>query len=94
MRLFLLSVFILFFWNIRPAVAQDDDWLPANRHLGSIRFTLLNDGIILGKAKLGDFPGGFHWIQRQPTGSNWSPGSARSLFVGLGGCGSSDYWMG
>jgi len=62
MRLFLLSVFILFFWNIRPAVAQDDDWLPANRHLGSIRFTLLNDGIILGKAKLGDFPDSLNFV--------------------------------
>ncbi|HEV3324710.1 MAG TPA: aspartyl protease family protein [Puia sp.] len=62
MRLFLIWVYILFFWNIRPAIAQNDDWLPANRHLGTIRFTVLNGGIILGKLKLGDFPDSLNFV--------------------------------
>ena len=62
MRLFLTWLFILFFWSIRPAVAQDEDWLPADRYLGSIRFTILNGGIILGKARIGDFPDSLNFV--------------------------------
>jgi hypothetical protein len=62
MRLFLIWVYILFFWNIRPAIAQNDVWLPANRHLGTIRFIVLNGGIILGKVKLGDFPDSLNFV--------------------------------
>lgn len=62
MRLFFTGVLILFFWNIRSAMAQDEDWIPANRHLGSIRFTVLNGGIILGRGQIGDFPDSLNFI--------------------------------
>jgi hypothetical protein len=67
MRLFFSSILFLLFWNTRPAVAQHeyDDRaleLPAERFLGSIRFTVLNGGIILGKIRLGDFPDSLNFI--------------------------------
>lgn len=62
MRLFLTGVLILFFWNIRAAVAQDENWIPRNRYLGSIRFAILNGGIILGKGQIGDFPDSLNFI--------------------------------
>jgi hypothetical protein len=59
-RLLLLSLIVPAFF--RPAAAQDNDFLPPDRYLTSIRFTVLNGGIILGKVKLDSFPDSLNFI--------------------------------
>jgi hypothetical protein len=74
MRLLFIGIFTLLFWSSRPAVAQDESpraqngyddrepILPTDRFLGSIRFRVLNGGVILGKIRLGDFPDSLNFI--------------------------------
>ena len=64
MRLFLLPIlFLLLLWHALPVTAQSDDaFLPADRYLTSIRFKVLNGGIILGKARVGSFPDSLNFI--------------------------------
>jgi len=45
-----------------PARAQENDLLPADRYLTSVRFTQLNGGIIVGKVKLNSFPDSLNFI--------------------------------
>ncbi len=46
----------------KPANAQPADGMPASRYLGTIRFGVLNGGIILGKALLNNFPDTLNFI--------------------------------
>ena len=67
MRLFLCGILLLLLWNIHPAFGQNDEPdppspLPADRFLGSVRFRILNGGIILGKVRVGDFPDSLNFI--------------------------------
>jgi PDZ domain/Aspartyl protease len=63
MRLFLLPTLFLLLWHALPVKAQGDDpFLPADRYLTSIRFRVLNGGIILGKARVGNFPDSLNFI--------------------------------
>lgn len=63
MRLFLLPTLFLLLWHALPIKAQGDDpFLPADRYLTSIRFRVLNGGIILGKARVGNFPDSLNFI--------------------------------
>ncbi len=74
MRLFFCGILFLLVWNIRPAFAQDRyasaqngyvdraPNLPTDRFLGSIRFRVLIDGIVIGKVRLGDFPDSLNFI--------------------------------
>lgn len=81
MRAFIISICVLFLWNSRPAVAQDEyaslqngydgrvPILPTDRFLGSIRFRVLNGGVIIGKIRLGDFPDSLNFIFDTGCGS-------------------------
>jgi hypothetical protein len=63
MRLFLPPILFLLLWHALPVIAQGDDtFLPADRYLTSIRFRVLNGGIILGKARVGNFPDSLNFI--------------------------------
>ena len=66
MRLFLyffIPTLVLLLWHALPVTAQGDDaFLPADRYLTSIRFRVLNGGIILGKARVGNFPDSLNFI--------------------------------
>lgn len=62
MRLFLFTTLFLLLRCVLPAVAQDESGLPANRYLTSIRFKVLNGGIILGKVRVGNFPDSLNFI--------------------------------
>jgi hypothetical protein len=48
--------------SILPANAQPTDGMPADRYVGSIRFGVLNGGIILGKALMNGFPDTLNFI--------------------------------
>ncbi len=48
--------------SLHPANAQPDDGMPASRYLGTIRFGVLNGGIILGKALLKGYPDSLNFI--------------------------------
>lgn len=62
MRLFLLIMLFLLLRCTLPVAAQDEYGLPANRYLTSIRFKVLNGGIILGKVLVGNFPDSLNFI--------------------------------
>jgi hypothetical protein len=62
MRFLPAVTLFLLVWNTGPAAAQDNDGLPADRFLTSIRFRVLNGGIILGKVRMGAFPDSLSFI--------------------------------
>jgi hypothetical protein len=74
MRLFFCGILLLILADTCPAVAQDEYAisqngyydrglnLPADRFLGSIRFRVLIDGIVIGKIRMGDFPDSLNFI--------------------------------
>jgi len=47
---------------LMPATAQQTNGMPASRYLGTVRFGVLNGGIILGKALLKGFPDTLNFI--------------------------------
>ena len=47
---------------LQPANAQPTNGMPASRYLGTVRFGVLNGGIILGKALLKGFPDTLNFI--------------------------------
>jgi hypothetical protein len=48
--------------TLEPVRAQDNDLLPADRYITSLRFRLLNGGIILAKVHLDSFPDSLSFI--------------------------------
>lgn len=67
MRLFLTGILILLVGSSYPAAAQGEkahfsSFIPRDRHLGTVRFRLLNGGIILGKILVGDCPDSLSFI--------------------------------
>ncbi|HEY4335525.1 MAG TPA: aspartyl protease family protein [Puia sp.] len=48
--------------SFQPANAQENDLLPPDRYVTSIRFSTLNGGIIVGKVKLDSFPDSLNFI--------------------------------
>jgi hypothetical protein len=62
MRLFLPAILFLILCQPPPVAAQNDQAIPANRFLTGIGFRLLNGGIILVKARIGDIPDSLNFI--------------------------------
>jgi len=54
---------------MRPVAAQDDDGLPADRYLTSVHFRVLFGGIIVGKARVGNFADSLNFIFDTGCGS-------------------------
>src|SRR5580692_1510125 len=48
--------------SLQPANAQHNNGMPESRYLGTVRFGVLNGGIILGKALLKGFPDSLNFI--------------------------------
>lgn len=69
MRLLLFTTLFLLTGIIRPVVAQDDDALPADRYLTSVRFRVMFGGIIMGKARIGNFGDSLNFIFDTGCGS-------------------------
>ena len=72
MRLLLLSLLALLLallaGTLRPVLAQDEG-LPADRYLTSVRFRILFGGIIIGKARIGSFQDSLNFIFDTGCGS-------------------------
>lgn len=62
MKYTLLLLCILCASTLRPAIAQDNDLLPPDRYLTSIRFRILNGGIVIAKVRLDPFPDTLNFI--------------------------------
>ncbi len=63
MRLITLVLCLLFVALVRPANAQvNEDGMPADRYLTTLRFRVLNGGIILARVRLGNFPDSLNFI--------------------------------
>src|SRR5258708_20198476 len=61
MRLLLLTILSLMAGTFRPAAAQDEG-LPADRYLTSVRFRVLFGGIIMGKTCIDSFQDSLNFI--------------------------------
>ncbi len=68
MRLLLLTILSLMAGTFRPAAAQDEG-LPADRYLTSVRFRVLFGGIIMGKACIDSFQDSLNFIFDTGCGS-------------------------
>lgn len=65
----MLTILFLLAGAIRPLAAQDDEGLPADRYLTSVNFRVLFGGIIMGKARIGNFPDSLNFIFDTGCGS-------------------------
>lgn len=68
--------------SLRPATAQDNDFLPADRYLASLRFNILNGGIIVARVRLDSFPDSLNFIFDTGCGGA-SLDSATAVRLGL-----------